>query len=1131
MKKIFLIMFLAILLVGSVSAGILDIKSEFKKVDSYNLNTKVIEYNNLWEKYAPIEIKSWLGLGETLFKGAIVEHTEVCGQDCFSTMEIYIPNEGSLVDGVVFKTLQENGRWVEQSIRNYQFEYLGLEGWVNYNLGEIVPAGEYTLKLTGEKKPSRTVDWIIDTQGKTLNSWAVWSEEWIWSNGSTDATHDPDSYSNSGNCFDENDATYAVKTFISGTPVSYTYVLGKTFTAQEIRNVTLKAIITQENSQDSKTIRIETYNGTDWNFSEVLASGGTDQTYDDVYELNDIVSGIRISLYAATNDNRRVWLRAYTLEYEVHGDAYILLNSPTDEYTTTLNENLFNASAIITDGATLVNMSLWTNETGSWVGYNSTDFPRYNLIIFDGEQKSRQSETYGIVKTISDINSLVAYATNEIKGSTGGGTNYCKYHFIYHDDSTQDVIETMTGNVWSEETYTNPLPEKEVKTIEISLKASSTQIVYERNDSIYSETYSLIINRTITNDIIWNVKACDSDADCGFAVDNYTLFLDTTFPIINVTSPTSIEDYGAVGENESLNWNVSDVNLDTCWYDYNGTNTTATCGDNQTNFVLEEGIYNLTFWVNDSVGNTNSSFVEWVYNIVANSQTYNNQTYETASETFVINTTASSSLTSANLIYNTVSHSSTKSGTIFTSTFDIPASTGNKEFYWDFIYAGGSIFSTPHNQTVSIIQLGICNATLTVPYINFSFKDEETTNVLNASLDTSTWSYWLGDGTYTKSLLFSNTTDNFYYDFCLSPGNVTMKNTRSLQYSKSGYPQRKYDASSDLTNSTTNKTLYLLSSADGIYSTIQVVDEEGDRVGGVEVTSERQFEGIWTIIGQEVTDDAGLVTFWLNPDYDHRFTFVDDDCIGVTVTIRPTQTQYTQQLQCGVGADVYVSQIEGIKYARTPLTGIIQEGVYNFTYQIVSSKDNIINASFKLVNSSTGVTLNSTWDACNPGGCILWFMYTFNFGDDVKGKYYVNVGNGSILLEGDARWRVVDIPTAGKAGMSTFWKDLKYVIDEWGDDSDTADFNRLVVIFFFMCLGISVLNYNFGNDTQNPGAFLMIMTIVILMGSIVGGTTGQGFFYFNNLTSANFINNYILSFFTLLITISYFININRQASR
>lgn len=617
-------------------------------------------------------------------------------------------------------------------------------------------------------------------------------------------------------------------------------------------------------------------------------------------------------------------------------------------------------------------------------------------------------------------------------------------------------------------------------------------------------------------------------------------FITDFIPTVVLNSP--INNFKTLGSEINFNGtilghpplNVSLIIDDT----YNETNTSGIITDYLFTKSLSIGSHTWTYEVcsvnsctNETLRtfNTFSTFVEdgIFYNLIS---------YETAEETFTINiTTSGTQTTSAVFYYNDISQgASTKTGTDttanFSNTIDIPTSTGNREFYWK-ITVGSEEDSIKTNQTVSITQFGLCNATLTVPYINFTFVDEETTDNLNATIDTSSWEYWLGDGTVTKFLLFSNTTVNDNYAFCFSVSNETMKNIRSVQYASPGYPQRKYDASSDLTNITTNKTLYLLSSSDGIYSTIQVVDQEGDKISDIEVTVERDFVGVPTVVGQETTDDAGLVTFWVNPDYDHRFTFAGDSCTGTTVTIRPTQTQYTQQLQCGVSDDIYVSQIEGIKYARTPATGIIQANTYNFTYQLVSSKDNIVNASFELVNSSDGTVLNSTWSTCTSSGCTLWFEYTVNFGDDIKGKYYLDVGNGSFLLEGDARWRVIDIPTAGKAGFGTFIRDMKYVIDEWGDDSDTADFNRLVIIFFFMCLAISALNYQFGNDTTNPGAFLIIMTFVILMGSIVGGTTGQGFFYFNNLTGTTFINNYILLGFTLVITISYFINVNRQASR
>ncbi len=42
------------------------------------------------------------------------------------------------------------------------------------------------------------------------------------------------------------------------------------------------------------------------------------------------------------------------------------LNSPVDDSIAYVNLVTFNASASVTGGATLVNMSLWTNESGSW---------------------------------------------------------------------------------------------------------------------------------------------------------------------------------------------------------------------------------------------------------------------------------------------------------------------------------------------------------------------------------------------------------------------------------------------------------------------------------------------------------------------------------------------------------------------------------------------------------------------------------------------------------------------------------------------------------------------------------------------------------------------------------------------
>lgn len=609
---------------------------------------------------------------------------------------------------------------------------------------------------------------------------------------------------------------------------------------------------------------------------------------------------------------------------------------------------------------------------------------------------------------------------------------------------------------------------------------------------------------------------------------------------------------------------------------YNTTRNSIYFVGNVSELLSGTGITNVSLKINGTINQTNSSGFDGIYNFtttlpygawnwtieawdnstpsnnkfsvetrtltnaqtIVGSITYAPIVYETQTTALSTNIlTSGSSISSGELIYNTTNYTATVTnlgGNSYNISYplDVPAVVTNNTFYFNYTI-GGTEYSTGSNaQQVDLSYLSICNSTYSTQFINFTFLDEETFLNTPASIDSSTWEYWLGSGSITKSYLYSNTTELNTTSFCFVPSSKTVHNTRSVQYSGTGYPQRKYDTDSDLTSSTLNQTLYLLSSADGIYSTTQVVDQDGNRIEGVSVTVERQFSGIWVTIGQEETDGSGAVTFWLNPDYDHRYTFEDEDCTYAQETIRPTQTQYTQQLSCTTGLGDITTQLDGIKYARTPIEGIIQTGVTNFTYQIVSSKDNIVNASFKIVNSSDLVILNQTSSTCSPSGCSIWFLYNVTAGANIKGYYYVNVGNGTILLEADAHWVNVYIPSTGKAGIGTFFKDVIRLLNGWGTDSSTADFNRLVVVFMFMCIAISALNFTLGNpDSQNPGAFLVIMTVIILGGSMIGGLTGQGLFYFNNLFASTFINNYLLAMICIIISVSYFINVNRQANK
>jgi len=112
--------------------------------------------------------------------------------------------------------------------------------------------------------------------------------------------------------------------------------------------------------------------------------------------------------------------------------------------------------------------------------------------------------------------------------------------------------------------------------------------------------------------------------------------LDTTNNFIEVLGFTPSSDYGILQNNNSapsltvespqnitynvstvdLNYTVSDVDLDSCWYYLNGAGPTPLPGCiNITLLSLANGPYNLTVFVNDSGGNQNSSNVSFMVDV------------------------------------------------------------------------------------------------------------------------------------------------------------------------------------------------------------------------------------------------------------------------------------------------------------------------------------------------------------------------------------------------------------------------------------------------------------------------------------------------------------------------------------
>lgn len=531
-------------------------------------------------------------------------------------------------------------------------------------------------------------------------------------------------------------------------------------------------------------------------------------------------------------------------------------------------------------------------------------------------------------------------------------------------------------------------------------------------------------------------------------------------------------------------------------------------------------IYNWTTNICDSENNCffSSNKVFSLSRFVENSLSYNSTTYETASETFILNTTLGSGITSssATFYYNgtnkgTATKTSDGTNTIFTSTIDIPSGTGSKDFYWTLNLDGELFNTTTNTQTVSQTLLGLCNATLTTKYINYTFKDELTLANINGSFVSSLWEYYLGGGAVSKTLSFINATENPSYAFCLIPTHPTLKQDTIIQYASTGYPQRRYFTTGDLTNTTTNTVLYLLGSSDGIYSAIQVTNLIGSPIQDVTVTIEKQIGGVWTVLRSEQSDGSGLVTFWVDPNSDHRITAGKTGYLSTTQTIRPTQTTYTIILAQSTGNVSFQSDLEGLKWQFRPSAGIVQNGTaINFNVTITAEKENLVSCQFSLMNS-TGV-ISSTTSSCSSGSGFLSLTYTPSQNEKVYGIFYVDVGNGLFVLDGDAYWIAHNTNISQARTLRGVLKSMAQ-LNEFGEGVE-QEFSRIVFFFFALAIGMGLICYFTGYDLSNPGFTISILFGVILFASISGWFQYEGLIKTSTLINEGakaWLNKYIYS--------------------
>jgi hypothetical protein len=426
------------------------------------------------------------------------------------------------------------------------------------------------------------------------------------------------------------------------------------------------------------------------------------------------------------------------------------------------------------------------------------------------------------------------------------------------------------------------------------------------------------------------------------------------------------------------------------------------------------------------------------------------------------------------LNYNGTLSLAIQTGSIWNVSKTLSSSNiGNNTLNWIATYAGINYTTNNSYQIGSQINFSICDGTYTVPYLNISFKDEGNLSIIKAKVPSSTFTYYLGDGSVTKTYLYSTVTEDYNHTFCFSPPNKTVNVDVDFQYSGGSYPQRIY--SSGLiayTNATTNKTLYLLGSASGLYVTFQVLDSSDTPIQNVYVNASRDISGVNTVVGEGLTGSDGGITFWLNPDYQHTVKFSKAGYTDYTTTIFPTQSLYTIQL--GGTAVISNDYTRGVEVSITPSnenSTLYNGTIYNFSAVVSSTYWSITSWGFNLKNGS-GIYYYNTSAASN-GGILQQNINTLDNVSFIMEFYYMI---NSTYTNYTYYWNVQN--TLGDDwSIKTFGKDLKTYLNS--GMFGLTNFGLSLIIFFIIIIGTGIVSYKFG--FVSPAAIVAVIFGIVFL--------------------------------------------------
>lgn len=184
--------------------------------------------------------------------------------------------------------------------------------------------------------------------GSTTTAYSLAQDFWtcgFTDESGVDATHDPDSFTDPENAFDENEATLATKTDNDASIgyVTKIHELGKTFSEKYVGMVKIKCDNATNSASPECGLKLQSYNGADWSDVVTLATGLASASFIGEYYLNAFVQGVRIE--STTYGDPQSSSKYYTTNIQVI--AYGDFDASSDLVTNTLVHQIIPHSILV----------------------------------------------------------------------------------------------------------------------------------------------------------------------------------------------------------------------------------------------------------------------------------------------------------------------------------------------------------------------------------------------------------------------------------------------------------------------------------------------------------------------------------------------------------------------------------------------------------------------------------------------------------------------------------------------------------------------------------------------------------------------------------------------------------------